>query len=211
MRTATGQQLALGDIASITPALQGTASKTMGGDTEVLAITPAAVGDDQRIIRSRLEKLHPKGKVERYCPGVSDLLLVLRLPLKLAMLSAEDLAPPDTALIAAGAIAIVRVDQSRADPAFVAWRIRQPHIANELARVNSGTNVQFISMQSIKALELPLPPLEQQRQIAGVIDAHRRIETLLDAHRAATRAYINAVAQQAAASAFISPPDQDQR
>lgn len=211
MRSATGQHVALADIAEVSPALQGTASKTMGGDTEVLAITPAAVGNDQRINRDRLETVRPQGKVERYRLRADDLLLVLRLPLKLAMLNVEDLDSPDIAVIAAGTVAIVRVDRNHADPAFVAWCLLQSDVARELARVNSGTNVQFISMQSIRSLEIPSPPLDLQRRIAGVIEVHRRIETLEDAHRAATRTYINAVAHQATASAFTSLPNRDQR
>jgi len=211
MRSATGQHVALADIAEVSPALQGTASKTVGGDTDVFAITPAAVGDDQRIDLDRLETIRPQGRVERYRLRADDLVLVLRLPLKLAMLTMEDLGAPGTPVIASGTIAIVRVDQDRADPAFVAWSLLQPDAARDLARVNAGTNVQFISMQSIRSLEIPSPPLELQHRIAGVIEIHRRIEALQDAHRAATRIYINAVANQATASAFTSLPNRDQR
>lgn len=209
-----GPSRALRDVADVSPALQGTSARTSGGDVPIRAITPGAIGDNQRVDWSRLETVWPSGDPERYRVVPGDLLLVLRLPLKLAVVDAlpgpqsdqVDLAcaPP---IIACGTIAAVRPRRDGAvDSYYLAWHLSREVTGHELARESSGTNIQFVAMSSLRQLHIPVPPLTTQRGIRRLLEAQRRIELLQDQHRQVTRRYLDAMAEKLANSRNANSP-----
>ena len=194
---------ALGDVAHIAPALQGTSARSSGGDVPVQAITPGAIRDDQRVDWSCLETVRPTGDPERYRVVPGDVLLVLRLPLKIAVVDAlpdpqadglASLAVPP--IITCGMIATVRPGLDDAvDPYYLAWHLSRQATGHELAREGSGTKIQFVAIGAIRQLRIPVPPLAAQKGIRRLLEAQRRIELLQDQHREVTRRYLDAVAQ----------------
>ncbi len=81
----------------------------------------------------------------------------------------------------------VRVDALRADARFVHWIFRSP-LGQELRRsIARGTSVTTITGPDLTTLKIPLPPLAEQRTIAGVlgalddkIESNRRIIATVD-------------------------------
>ena len=204
MSKQTLQLRALEDVADVSPALQGTSARTSGGDVPIQAITPSAIGDDQRVNWSRLETVRPSGDSKRYRVMPGDLLLVLRLPLKMAVVDgmpSHDVqgmdplsqSPP---VIACGMIATVRASEGFVDPYYLAWHLAREATGHELAREGSGTNIQFVSIGALRQLRIPVPPLATQKGIRRLLEAQRRIENLQDQHRQVTRRYLDAVAQK---------------
>jgi hypothetical protein len=197
------QMRALEEVADVSPALQGTSSRTSGGEVPVQAITPSAIGDDQRVDWSRLERVRPSGDWERYRVMPSDLLLVLRLPLKMAVVDGmpshdeqrADQLSPAPSIIACGMIANVRPRDGAVDPYYLAWHLSREATGHELAREGSGTNIQFVAISALRQLRIPVPPLATQKGIRRLLEAQRRIEHLQDQHRQVTRRYLDAVAE----------------
>jgi restriction endonuclease S subunit len=63
---------------------------------------------------------------------------------------------------------IVRPDRNRVLPEYLAWFLRSPQSAAHFDSRRKGTYVQIVQRKDLAELELPLPPLEKQRQIVGV-------------------------------------------
>jgi restriction endonuclease S subunit len=70
----------------------------------------------------------------------------------------------------------------RLDPGFLLHSLRG--MAPDLKRIATGSTHKTIYMPDIEQLRVPLPPLEEQRRIAGFLDAETvRIDALLDARK----------------------------
>lgn len=56
-------------------------------------------------------------------------------------------------------------------PRFAMWAMKHPDFKNRILRfVNKAVNQASISTTNLKTVEIPLPPMEQQNRIAGVLD-----------------------------------------
>ena len=74
---------------------------------------------------------------------------------------------------------VVRVDPARADPAYVVAYINQPLVQAELAQAAQGTGFVRLNRPTLASLEIPLPPLAEQRRIGSLArDAQREARIL---------------------------------
>lgn len=56
-------------------------------------------------------------------------------------------------------------------PRYAMWALKHPDFKNRLLKfVNKAVNQASISTTNLKTVEIPLPPLEEQRRIAGILD-----------------------------------------
>jgi type I restriction enzyme S subunit len=81
----------------------------------------------------------------------------------------------------------VRVDGTKADPRFIHWLFRSPMGQNLRRSIARGTSVTTITGPDLASLQFPLPPIVEQRAIAGVlgalddkIESNRRAADLLE-------------------------------
>lgn len=77
---------------------------------------------------------------------------------------------------------VLRVNRSVADPGFLHHLLRSRHMIAEYERLgkNQPPNQFDISWDMFRGIELPLPPLEEQRRIADFLDAETsRIDSLV--------------------------------
>lgn len=82
-----------------------------------------------------------------------------------------DCLPP--AILAAPMIRI-RPHTFKVLPAYLSWFMNSPVGQAQIATMAEGTMVMMISVDKIKGLEVPLPPLERQAAIAAIAQlAHR--------------------------------------
>lgn len=76
-------------------------------------------------------------------------------------------------------LATVRTDKSVADPRFVSHYLRSP-LFRKWASNSAGIGIKNIRASDFKQVKIPLPPLEEQKRIAGILDqadALRRLRT----------------------------------
>ncbi|CUH76287.1 restriction endonuclease subunit S [Tropicibacter naphthalenivorans] len=66
-------------------------------------------------------------------------------------------------------LATVRTDPRRADPDFVGHYLRSPRF-RAWASNSAGIGIKNIRASDFKKVEIPLPPLEEQKRIAGILD-----------------------------------------
>lgn len=80
--------------------------------------------------------------------------------------------------IAAAPLMIIRLKSPHAQPAYLRWFLNQQATQAELVRLAAGSHVQTLSKLAIETLEVPLPPLDRQVQIAYLADLGARDRTL---------------------------------
>jgi hypothetical protein len=76
-------------------------------------------------------------------------------------------------------------------PEYLCWLINAPATQAQLAAMAEGTSVQMISAETLRALDVPVPPATiQQRivQLAGLVEQEQRLHSRIAAerHRLAT-------------------------
>jgi type I restriction enzyme S subunit len=69
-------------------------------------------------------------------------------------------------------VAIVRPDDSRCDSAFVYFALAQDFYETKLYGLGLGAGQPNVSAKQIGELEIPFPPLQVQRRIAGILSAY---------------------------------------
>jgi type I restriction enzyme S subunit len=71
-------------------------------------------------------------------------------------------------------LAGILVDSSRHDIRFLAYQLRSDRIQQTVASHKRGATIQGITRDNLKDLEIYLPPLDEQRKIAGVLGVVQR-------------------------------------
>jgi hypothetical protein len=74
---------------------------------------------------------------------------------------------------------IMRPDQERVLPAYLAWAINQPDAQRKLGSEAQGTSLRMIPKGVLERLDIPLPDLETQHRIATMDALARREGGLL--------------------------------
>ena len=74
---------------------------------------------------------------------------------------------------------IMRPDQTRVLPEYLAWAINQPDAQRKLGSGAQGTSLRMIPKAVLERLEIPLPDLENQHRIATFAALSRREGGLL--------------------------------
>ena len=78
--------------------------------------------------------------------------------------------PP--ALVHGMNLLVLRVDQAVATPRYVYRMLSSPSFRRQLPRITKDSvNQSSFNISNFKKLELPLPPLAEQKRIAGILDA----------------------------------------
>lgn len=62
------------------------------------------------------------------------------------------------------------VDSKKTLPRFLIHLLNSSHCRSQIERFADGGTVKSISMKSLKQLCIPLPPLEEQKRIADILD-----------------------------------------
>ncbi|MBY6157470.1 restriction endonuclease subunit S [Pseudooceanicola nitratireducens] len=65
----------------------------------------------------------------------------------------------------------IRPDMSKVDPRYFSHAFRTIEYRRHVERRAAGANINNLRNEDINEYEIPLPPLEEQRRIAGILDA----------------------------------------
>jgi type I restriction enzyme S subunit len=84
----------------------------------------------------------------------------------------------------------------RALNAFVAEALKSPNLQKRIDIVSKGSTFREISLEELRDLELPLPPLPEQRKIAEILRTWDKVLEKLTALRAAKARRLEGIAQQ---------------
>lgn len=88
--------------------------------------------------------------------------------------------------------AAVRTEPLRADPGFIAHVLATPAF-RAFAGAALGNNIKNLNKSALEGYRIPLPPLDEQRRIVGLLDRAAEIRRRADAARATARAIIPAL------------------
>ena len=129
----------------------------------------ADVGDGKWINKSARFLTSEKAKQLRCTYLRSGDLLVARMPdpLGRCCVFPGDSMPCVTVVD----VCVVRPNQNRVDNRYLMHVINAPHGRRGIARHMTGTTRRRVSRKNLSKVEIPLPPLTEQRQIAGILDA----------------------------------------
>lgn len=88
-------------------------------------------------------------------------------------------------------LAAIRPDGTAALRDFVLWSLR--HRETKLVAMGQGSTFAAISQKNLKSLQIPLPPLDEQRRIVGILNRAAKIERLRRQARERMRKFIPAL------------------
>ena len=75
-------------------------------------------------------------------------------------------------------IAIIRPKSDLLDSRYLAWALRSPKLLSAAEQRKTGSAVRRIILADLKILEIPLPPLSEQRRIASILDQADNLRVL---------------------------------
>lgn len=102
-------------------------------------------------------------RFSNYCVRKNDLVITKNgYPFKLAILDSE----PVETVVASSNLYIVRFDTNVVDPHYVLAYLSGEEGAAQLKRLAGGSAVPVLSITQLKKLQIPLPSLDRQREIA---------------------------------------------
>jgi type I restriction enzyme S subunit len=81
-------------------------------------------------------------------------------------------------------VALIKLLKDKADPHFIAFALESPDALEQVDRLGAGAGLKHMVLKSIRALEVPIPPIHVQKAIATMlqekISSSNRIRGLLE-------------------------------
>ena len=68
-------------------------------------------------------------------------------------------------------LAILRPDASRLDASYFGWVLKTDSCLDQASQSKTGSAIRRIILKDLKRVRFPLPPLAEQKRIAGILDA----------------------------------------
>jgi len=144
-------------------------SKDQDPDGDVRLTQLADVGDGSWIDKSARFLTSEKAEQLRCTYLEPGDLLVARMPDPLGRCCVF---PGDPMLcVTVVDVCVIRPNQQKIDNRYLMHVINSPHGRQGIARYITGTTRQRISRKNLGKVAIPLPPLPEQKRIAGILDA----------------------------------------
>ena len=144
-------------------------SKDQDPDGDVRLTQLADVGDGYWINKSARFLTSEKAKQLRCTHLNAGDLLVARMPdpLGRCCIFPGDSMPCVTVVD----VCVIRPNPQKIDNEYLMHAINSPHGRQRIAKHITGTTRQRISRKNLGKIQIPLPPLAEQKRIAGILDA----------------------------------------
>jgi len=84
---------------------------------------------------------------------------------------------------------VVRPTSDRIDPRYLHHFFQSSGYRHKVSSLAAGANINNLKNEHIDDLEIPLPPLEEQRRIAAILDKVRSIQNSAEARKEALRSF----------------------
>lgn len=111
------------------------------------------------------------GKLDRYAVGKGDVLFRSRGTRNTAIALTQEAEASPVAVLP---LMILRPDPALLDAQYLAWFINQPQAQRYFDSCARGTNLRMIPKRCIEELEVAVPDLETQQQVAEIDSLARR-------------------------------------
>lgn len=160
----------IGDISD--RVTKGTTPTTVGGSYssgEINFVKAESISDDGSFLKDKLSSIDQVTNqiLSRSVLNEDDLLFTIAGTIGRSAIVTKDILPANTNQ----AVAIITPKKSLVEPKYLRY-VLKTNIAQEYARSRVVQAVQAnFSLGELKALEIPLPPLPIQRQIAAILSA----------------------------------------
>lgn len=168
----------LGEI--LTDSFRGAplSSKEKQPDEKLVRVRTINISDLDRFIlnASALQPLEAATKrpLNRYFAQEGDILVSSRgskgASIKIAVLTSTS----DIPVVPSANVSVLRVDTSKADPLFIAEFLKTKAGQILLQSRQAGTTLLLLSLKDLGSIEMPLPPLQEQKSIAKKIEKARK-------------------------------------
>lgn len=94
-------------------------------------------------------------------------------------------------VIAAPHLFVLRTEGREAFPDYLTWWLNLPETQEKIRAMRRGSAVPFVPISNLAALEVPLPSIEMQNQIAGIQRLSLQEQSLLERIRERRRTLID--------------------
>jgi restriction endonuclease S subunit len=164
MTFAPWESLTLGDLGKWVTGSTPSSSDSANKGSDVLFVTPGDIGSGGKLgdVARRISNLGAD-RVRRIKPG-SVILVCIGTIGKVAWTDRE--------ITTNQQINTLEVDQSKFDIKFVHWLLASPAMQEQLWQNSTSTTVALINKKTLEKIPCSVPPLEEQRRIAEVLDEH---------------------------------------
>ncbi|MGE5109765.1 MAG: restriction endonuclease subunit S [Acidobacteriaceae bacterium] len=142
------------------------------GDANVLQMKD--FDGNRRIVPETMTKVSRHEVDERQFLRVGDVVFQSRGQTNFAAVVPQHMPP---AILAAPMI-LIRCQESTFDANFAAWVLNEASERGDLAALAAGTSVKIISKSSLENFEVPVPPLQVQREIATIAQLAKQEQEL---------------------------------
>ena len=139
----------------------------------LLGLLPKALRDDGTVDWDRLEPVAPMRQAQRYALRLGDVLL----PLRTQRLQAVriDRLPPEP-LLAVGPWAVMTPHHVDSD--YLTWFLNLPRTLATLDSRMMGSTLRFLTVGTVRDLEVPVPDLDTQHRIGRLARLTRHVAHL---------------------------------
>jgi type I restriction enzyme, S subunit len=78
----------------------------------------------------------------------------------------------ETKFVVLSSLAILRPNSHIILPEFLKYSLKNPELLNNALGMKTGTAIRRIVLRNLKTLQIPLPPLNEQRKIVEILEGH---------------------------------------
>ncbi|WP_374718038.1 restriction endonuclease subunit S [Neobacillus sp.] len=128
---------------------------------------------------------------EHYFTKEGDVLIRLSQPYTAVYIDKEQ-----TGLLVPSYFAIIKVDEKKVLPQYVAWYLNTPNVKKELERSQAGSRIPSTNQHTIKKIPIVLPPISKQKVLIELYQLHHREKLLYKKLIEEKELYFQRVSQQ---------------
>jgi restriction endonuclease S subunit len=110
---------------------------------------------------------------EHYFTKEGDVLMRLSQPYTAVYIDKEQ-----TGLLAPSYFAIIKVDEKKVLPQYLAWYLNTPNVKKELERSQAGSRIPSTNQHTIKKIPIVLPSISKQKVLIELYQLHQREKLL---------------------------------
>ena len=103
-------------------------------------------------------------RIKRLEPQEGDVLFSREAPIGEACL-----VPPNTKLSLGQRMMLFRTNQSKLNSVFLVQSFYSPNVRPRMLALGTGVTAQHLNVGDVRRLKIPLPPIEEQREIARIL------------------------------------------
>lgn len=168
-------KIQLADIAEVTSGYTFRERLDAYPDGDVAVLQMKNIGPDDRVLTEDLPRIGLADLNARQLLREGDILFRARGHFHTAAVVSGNL----NNAVAAAPLMLIRVSSQKVLPEYLRWFINHPRTQATLLNLAAGTHVRTLNKAAIEGLEVPLPPLKQQRQIAEIAELGQQEKALL--------------------------------